>query len=111
MPNFRSTIPLLVALSGFAQAQVTHALPENEEICRESVGKLLIEQHAIFSNTQIDPDIRRAAERAIDSTREAYSKNESYCQAQEALQAYKTKSKEDFHYRDGEVNYFGRGNI
>ncbi|MGF1718006.1 hypothetical protein [Photobacterium chitinilyticum] len=77
----------------------------------ETVGKLLAQQHVIFSNSQIDPDIRRAAERAIDTTRKAFSENESYCQAQEVLQAYQAKCNEDFHFRDGEVNYFGRGDI
>jgi len=111
MLKSRCFILTLLALSGFVQAQSPHSLPDNEKICMATVGKLLAQQHVIFSDSKVDPDIRRAAERAIDTTRKAFSENASYCQAQEVLQAYQAKCNEDFHFRDGEVNYFGRGDI
>ncbi|WP_299017987.1 hypothetical protein [uncultured Photobacterium sp.] len=75
------------SLSGYAQAQsATHsrsynALPDNEQLCMKVVGRMLAKQHMIFSDTKAVPNIRRATERAIDATREAFGHRESYCKA------------------------------
>lgn len=105
--------PITLLLTSLASALPVNVLPDNEQLCMETVSRLLARQQAIFSNHQADPDMRRVAERAIDTTREAFAENESYCQAQQALQAYESNTNQDdsFHQRQGEVNYFGRGNI
>lgn len=105
--------PIIFLLTPLASALPVNVLPDNEKLCMETVSRLLARQQAIFSNNQADPNMRRLAERAIDTTREAFAENESYCQAQHALQAYESSADKDdnFHQRSGEVNYFGRGDI
>ncbi|UXI04439.1 hypothetical protein [Photobacterium sp. TY1-4] len=113
MHIFYRLLVLIPLLSPLVQAQPLNVLPDNEKLCMEAVGRLLARQQAIFSNSQAEPNQRRLAERAIDTTREAFSESESYCQAQAALQAYESqKDKDDsFQQRQGEVNYFGRSTI
>lgn len=101
----------LFIFQGVSQAQPANALPDNEQLCMESMAKMLIEQQVLFSDNKIDPDIRRAAERAIDTSREVFSENGSYCEAERALLGYKPDKDKGFRYRAGEVNFFGRGNI
>jgi len=101
---------ILVTTSGIALAQpAMNALPGNEVMCKQAMGKLLAQQQAIFSDRQTAPDIRRAAERAIDTSRDVFRENESYCEAQQALQAYKPEKDKGFRFRQGEVDFFGRG--
>ncbi|MCW8328514.1 hypothetical protein MD588_06810 [Photobacterium sp. SDRW27] len=103
-------ISILVTASGIAYSQPAYnVLPDNEILCKQAMGKLLAQQQVIFSDNQAAPDVRRAAERAIDTSREAFRAHGSYCEAQEALQAYKPEKDKSFRYRKGEVNFFGRG--
>ncbi|WP_064607659.1 hypothetical protein [Photobacterium sp. J15] len=107
---------LITLISGYSLAgphsySHTHnALPDNEKLCMQTVSRLLTKQHVIFSDTKSTPEIRRAAERAIDITRKAFKENQSYCDAQHALQAYKQDPDEGFRHKPGEINKFIHSN-
>ncbi|ELR66826.1 hypothetical protein C942_04525 [Photobacterium marinum] len=75
-----------------------------------AVSKLLTKQHLVFSDVNSTPEIRRAAERAIDITRKAFEENQSYCDAQHALQDYKQDPGEGFRHKPGEINKFIHSN-
>ena len=70
---------------------------------------LLSQQQVMFSDSQASPEIRRMAERAIDTSREAFAQHGSYCDAKRALQQFESEKESAFHYQQGEVNFFGRG--
>ncbi|MCQ1058061.1 hypothetical protein ACQKPX_01645 [Photobacterium sp. DNB23_23_1] len=70
---------------------------------------LLGKQQILFSDSQATPDVRRMAERAIDTSREAFAQHGSYCDAQRALQHFDEDKESGFHDQQGEVNFFGRG--
>ena len=70
---------------------------------------LLGKQQILFSDSQTTPDVRRMAERAIDTSREAFAQHGSYCDAQQALQQFDMDKESGFHHQQGEVNFFGRG--
>ncbi|MGF1735037.1 hypothetical protein [Photobacterium satsumensis] len=74
----------------------------------KTVETLLSQQQILFSDSQATPETRRHAERAIDSSREAFAQHGSYCDAQRALQRFDDENESAFHYKQGEVNFFGR---
>lgn len=109
MPKLNTTIILLVLpFSSQLLAQPVNVLPHNEKICMQSLKRLIVNQQIIFSDKMMDPDMRRAAERTIDITRDAFNENESYCEAQHALQSYTPDKDQGFSSRLGEVNFLGR---
>ena len=91
------------------QGAASNALADNEKICMRKMETLLSQQQVLFSDSQATPEIRRLAERAIDTSREAFAKNGSYCEAQRALQKFDERKASGFHDKQGEVNFFGRG--
>ncbi|WP_051902574.1 hypothetical protein, partial [Photobacterium sanctipauli] len=90
-------------------ANAINTLPDNEQICLQNMEKLIVEQQVLFSDSQSSPEVRRNAERAIDTTRETFSETGSYCDAQRVLQAYQRDTESGLRMKEGEVNYFGRG--
>ncbi|MGR5063802.1 hypothetical protein [Photobacterium sp. DNB22_13_2] len=70
---------------------------------------LLGKQQVLFGDSQAAPEVRRMAERAIDTSREAFAQHGSYCDAQRALQQFDVVKEGGFHDQQGEVNFFGRG--
>ena len=90
-------------------ATASSALPENEQICMKNMETLLRQQQVLFSDSRATPETRRMAERAIDTSREAFAEHGSYCDAQRALQKFDEEKESSFHYKQGEVNFFGRG--
>ncbi|GAL02290.1 hypothetical protein JCM19237_5183 [Photobacterium aphoticum] len=102
-------VPLcLLALSVSPVVLANNVLPDNEKICMKEMEILLGQQQVIFSDSQTQPEVRRLAERAIDVSREAFSKNGSYCEAQQALQAMDLRKENVLELKKGEINYFGR---
>ena len=109
MPKLNTTIILLIiSFPSQLLAQTVNVLPENEKICMQSLEQLIVNQQVIFSDRTVDLDVRRAAERTIDITRDAFNENESYCEAQRVLQSYTPDKDQGFRFRSGEVNFFGR---
>ncbi|WP_087017946.1 hypothetical protein [Thaumasiovibrio subtropicus] len=100
---------LALLLSGVVQAK----LPENERVCEDRFTQNMLNQQRIFSDRALEPKVRRHAERAIDHAREVYGNSHSFCAANDALVHYaEDESKTAGHaFRDGEVNYFGRGGL
>ena len=90
-------------------ATASNALPDNEQICLKEMETLLSQQQVLFSDSQATPETRRMAERAIDTSREAFAMHGSYCDAQRALQKFDEDKESGFHHKQGEVNFFGRG--
>ncbi|WP_231569025.1 hypothetical protein [Photobacterium gaetbulicola] len=75
----------------------------------KKMATLLSQQQILFSDSQATPEVRRLAERAIDTSREAFALHGSYCDAQRALMQFEVDQDSGFHYKQGEVNFFGRG--
>ncbi|MBC7001320.1 hypothetical protein BIZ37_02020 [Photobacterium sp. BZF1] len=100
---------LLVSVLFPLRVTASNALPDNEQICLKKMETLLSQQQILFSDSQATPETRRTAERAIDASREAFADHGSYCDAQRALQKFDQDKQSGFHYKQGEVNFFGRG--
>ena len=107
--SLRSVSLAAIALLVTPIAVATTALPNNEKICQKEMEVLLAKQQMLFSDTTAPAEVRRSAERAIDTSREAFAYNESYCDAQRALLQFDTEKGSDIHRNKGEINYFGRG--
>ncbi|MGF1684416.1 hypothetical protein [Photobacterium minamisatsumaniensis] len=106
MLNLRLLFPLIAFV--VMNANATNFLPDNEMICLKEMEKLIGKQQILFSDSQSSQEVRRNAERTIDFTREAFAENNSYCDAQRALQAYQNKQVSGLRLQEGEVNRFGR---
>ncbi|MGF1703139.1 hypothetical protein L4D09_22880 [Photobacterium makurazakiensis] len=106
MLKLRLLFPVIAFMA--MKANATTFLPDNEMICLKEMEKLIGKQQMLFSDSQSSQEVRRNAERAIDFTREVFAENNSYCDAQRALQAYENKQESGLRLQEGEVNRFGR---
>ena len=103
---------LVLALNTFNAYSAStddNALPDNEDICEQQLTRLLNQKQMVFSDRNASPTVRRDAERAIDGSRKIFGQGGSYCEAKNALEGYRPDKNQDISFRDGEVNYYGRG--
>lgn len=74
---------------------------QNEQACMKNLERLIVNQQIIYSDSTLALEKRQIAERTIDMTRDAFKENESYCDAQQAMEAYKPENDKGLNLKKG----------
>lgn len=108
MPNvFFIIVTLSLPFFSYASNNIT-TIMQNEQACMKNLELLIVNQQIIYSDSTLAQKERQIAERTIDITRDAFKENESYCDAQQAMEAYLQQKDKGLHLKKGQDNYFGR---
>jgi hypothetical protein len=108
MPNvFFIIVTLSLSFLSYASNNVTTVM-QNEQACMKNLELLIVNQQIIYSDNTLALQERQIAERTIDITRDAFKENESYCDAQQAMEAYAREKDKGLRLNKGQDNHFGR---
>jgi len=84
---------------------------QNEQACMKNLEQLIVNQQIIYSDSTLALQERQIAEHTIDITRDAFKENESYCDAQQAMEAYVPEKDKELRLHKKQDNYFGRNQL
>ncbi|CAG22396.1 hypothetical protein PBPRB0523 [Photobacterium profundum SS9] len=108
MPNvFFIIVTLSLSFFSYASNNITTVM-QNEQACMKNLELLIVNQQIIYSDSTLALQERQIAERTIDITRDAFNQKESYCDAQQAMEAYIPEKDKGLRLHKGQNNYFGR---